>query len=206
MSTLRLALLGDSIAAGTGAGAHRDTLAPRLVAVLAADGVPAQSRVFAVSGARSADLAAQVGGALPWRPHVALVHIGGNDLTHLVPTGAAVADLARAVAALRARGTEVVVVPVPDLSVVAHIPVHLRGLVSAAGAALRSAQGSAVRAEGGHVAGLGAAVSAAFTADPALFSADRFHPSSAGYAVIAAALAPAVRAAAANAVAVAVDL
>jgi lysophospholipase L1-like esterase len=34
--------------------------------------------------------------------------------------------------------------------------------------------------------------SAAFARDPALFSADRFHPSGAGYALIAAALAPVV--------------
>lgn len=48
-----------------------------------------------------------------------------------------------------------------------------------------------------------AGVSAAFSADPSLFSADRFHPSGAGHAVIAAALAPA---AAHDAVAVAADL
>ena len=33
-------------------------------------------------------------------------------------------------------------------------------------------------------------LSARFAADPALFSADRFHPSSAGYALVADALAP----------------
>ncbi|MEU8612754.1 SGNH/GDSL hydrolase family protein, partial [Actinoplanes sp. NPDC048791] len=41
----------------------------------------------------------------------------------------------------------------------------------------------------------------AFAVDASLFSADRFHPSSAGYAVIAESLAPAVRAAAAAALA-----
>ena len=39
-------------------------------------------------------------------------------------------------------------------------------------------------------------VGRAFGADPSLFSADRFHPSSAGYARIATALLPHVRAAA----------
>jgi lysophospholipase L1-like esterase len=38
-----------------------------------------------------------------------------------------------------------------------------------------------------------------FAIDPALFSADHFHPSSAGYALIASALAPTVRRAAAAA-------
>jgi lysophospholipase L1-like esterase len=46
------------------------------------------------------------------------------------------------------------------------------------------------------VAALGADLDAAFAADPAMFAADRFHPSSAGYARIAAALAPTVLAAA----------
>ena len=35
-------------------------------------------------------------------------------------------------------------------------------------------------------------VGGAFAGDPAMFSADRFHPSSAGYAAIASALTPAV--------------
>jgi lysophospholipase L1-like esterase len=46
------------------------------------------------------------------------------------------------------------------------------------------------------VAALGTDLDAAFAADPGLFAADRFHPSSAGYARIAAALAPTVLAAA----------
>ncbi|OMQ16517.1 GDSL family lipase, partial [Modestobacter sp. VKM Ac-2676] len=38
------------------------------------------------------------------------------------------------------------------------------------------------------------ALSARFAAEPRLFSADRFHPSSAGYALVAEALAPHLRA------------
>jgi hypothetical protein len=52
------------------------------------------------------------------------------------------------------------------------------------------------RAAGGRVADPDASTAAAFATDPALFSRDRFHPSSAGYAMIAMALAPTVRAAA----------
>ena len=56
----------------------------------------------------------------------------------------------------------------------------------------------AAAAAGGRRGGDGASVVAvadvnrAFGSDPSLFAADRFHPSSAGYARIAAALAPAV--------------
>jgi lysophospholipase L1-like esterase len=62
---------------------------------------------------------------------------------------------------------------------------------------MRQAQTAAALAAGARVADLGQDSSVDFAADPALFSADRFHPSSAGYAVIAGALTPTVLAAAA---------
>jgi lysophospholipase L1-like esterase len=62
--------------------------------------------------------------------------------------------------------------------------------VRAASTLLQRLQASAVEAAGGVVAADAVAVSEAFAGDPAMFSADRFHPSSAGYAHIAAALTP----------------
>ncbi|MDO9455887.1 GDSL-type esterase/lipase family protein, partial [Nocardioides sp.] len=169
-----------------------DRLAARLVGGLAAHGHAATSRVDAVPGARSAGLAAQVDAGLPWAPDVALVVVGANDLTHLVPVDAAVRDLAHAVRRLRAGGAEVVVAPAPDLSAVPHVPVFLREVVRAAGEQLRARQASAVVAEGGLVADRDQVASRAFATDATLFSADRFHPSSRGYAVIADALLPTV--------------
>jgi len=192
---LRLVLLGDSIAHGTGASRPADALGPRLVAALAAGGVEAELRVVAVPGARSAGLAAQVRRAVPWRPDLAVVVIGANDLTHLVPPDAAAADLQAAVRALRAAGADVVLAPAPDLSAVPHVPPAMKALVAAGSRALRQAQVRVTVREGGRVADVDAATSAAFASRPGLFAADRFHPSSAGYAVIAAALAPAVAAA-----------
>jgi lysophospholipase L1-like esterase len=191
-TTLRLAVLGDSIAYGTGAARSADTLGPRLVAALAAGGVRAEHRVFAVPGAVSAHLAGQVTRAAPWRPHLVVVVIGANDLTHFVPPQAAAAALGATVRELRSLGAQVVLAPAPDLSIVPHVPPLLREVVRAGSAVLRSAQVRAVRAEGGLVADADGASSAAFAADPGLFSADRFHPSSAGYAVIAGALVPIV--------------
>jgi lysophospholipase L1-like esterase len=43
---------------------------------------------------------------------------------------------------------------------------------------------------GARIADADGETTRAFAADPSLFSADRFHPSSAGYAAIAAALLP----------------
>ncbi|WIN00218.1 hypothetical protein ACTOB_003912 [Actinoplanes oblitus] len=51
---------------------------------------------------------------------------------------------------------------------------------------------------GARVADIGRTSVAGFARDPSLFSNDWFHPSSAGYAVIAEALAPTVKAVAAE--------
>ncbi len=84
------------------------------------------------------------------------------------------------------------VVPAPDMSSVPFVPPAFRPVVRAACAVLQQGQAAVARAHGAVVAPVSTEVSRAFTADPALFPADRFHPSSAGYARIAAALAPTV--------------
>jgi lysophospholipase L1-like esterase len=193
---LRLAVLGDSIAWGQGASRDEERLAPRLAAGLAEHGVAVTTRVLAVPGARSADLRRQVERALPWRPDLAVVVIGANDLIRLVPTAAAVESLIDGVRRLRAAGTEVVVAPAPDLSSVPHVPPALRPLVRTASEELRRGQIAAVRRLGARVADGDHGTSSAFATDPRLFSADRFHPSSAGYAVIAEAILPELLAAA----------
>ncbi|NYE38136.1 lysophospholipase L1-like esterase [Nocardioides cavernae] len=189
---LRLAVLGDSIAWGQGAATPDDRLAPRLTGALRARGLTVADRVFAEPGARSRDLGAQVDRALTWRPHVALVVIGANDVTHREPVQAAAAALEQAVRRLRGSGSEVVVAPAPDLGAVPHVPAALRQVVRAASETLRRRQADAVVAAGGRVADADQRASQAFGSDPALFSADRFHPSSAGYAVIADAVLPAL--------------
>src|SRR5690348_15909122 len=110
---LRLAVLGDSIAYGTGARNREDSLGPRLAAALRADGFDVELSVLAVPRAVSADLPAQVRRALPRRPDLAVVVIGANDLARFVPPASACRFLADAVTSLRDAGTEVVVVPVP---------------------------------------------------------------------------------------------
>lgn len=194
--TLAFAVLGDSIAYGQGAARTADTVGARLVAELTAAGIATDLRVFAVPGARSQALAGQARSAASWPPAVALIIIGANDLTHFVPPQQAAAQLGEACRTLRAAGAEVVVAPAPDLSVVPWVPPQARLVVQAASATLRQAQTRAAVAAGARVADLEAGSRTAFAADASMFSADRFHPSSAGYAVIAAALSPAVHAAA----------
>ena len=195
-SPLRLLLLGDSIAYGTGARRPEDTLGRRLSRALTADGFDVDLHVLAVPGAVSADLARQVRRAETLAADLAVVVVGANDLARFVPPAQAAAALGAAVTGLRAHGTEVVVVPAPDMSSVPFVPPAFRPVVQAACAQLQRLQAQAAEAAGGRVAAVAAAVASLFTADPALFSADRFHPSSAGYSAIAEALTPFVVAAA----------
>jgi lysophospholipase L1-like esterase len=198
-SPLRLAVLGDSIAFGTGAARVEDTLGARLAAALRADGHEVALAVLAVPGAVSADLAAQVRRAVPatgGAPDVAVVVVGANDLARMVPVERAAAALGDAVRALRAAGTDVVVVPAPDMSSVPFVPPAFRPVVRAASAVLQRRQEEVAAAVGARVAAVAAHVGRSFEADPGMFAADRFHPSSAGYAAIAAALTPFVLAAA----------
>ncbi|MEU4564918.1 GDSL-type esterase/lipase family protein [Actinoplanes sp. NPDC023936] len=194
--TLAFAVLGDSLAYGQGAARPSDTIGARLAADLGDHGIAAEVHVHAVPGADSRGLAAQAQRAAAGRPDLALIIIGANDLTHLVPPQHAAALLGDAVRMLRSAGAEVVVAPAPDVSVVPWVPPHMRMLVQAGSRLLQQEQTRAAIAAGARVADFGSGPAGAFAADPALFSADRFHPSSAGYAVIAAALAPAVHAAA----------
>jgi lysophospholipase L1-like esterase len=191
-----LAVLGDSIAYGQGASVRQDTPGQRLAAALREAGHEVELRVVAVPGSVSADLERQVAAILRWDPDIAVVVIGANDLTHFVSPIEAAAHLERAVRALRSGGAEVVIAPAPDLSAVPHVPDALRGIVRTASATLRAEQVRVATAAGARVADIDAATSTRFARDPRLFAADRFHPSSAGYAVIAGALIPELLAAA----------
>ncbi|MFS8099039.1 SGNH/GDSL hydrolase family protein [Lentzea alba] len=191
---MRLRLLGDSLAAGVGSTRREDTLGPLLAARLRAAGHKVDLRVHAVPGARSADLRAQVQAAIASGVDLAVVVIGANDLTRFVPAHVGAQQLHDAVADLRRAGAGVVVSTAPDLSVVAHVPPALRHVVSAVSRDYALAQQQAAIRAGAVVAHVEQAVTPRFAADPSLFAADRFHPSGAGYRVIAEALAPAVEA------------
>lgn len=188
--TLRLAVLGDSIAFGQGAPRPEDRPAARLTAGLAGHDVVVTTDVFAVPGARSSGLRAQVDRAVRWRPDLAVVVIGANDLTHRVPVDRAAGQLGDAVRRLREHDADVLVAPAPDLSIVPTVPPAARPVVRAGSLLLREAQIRAVREAGGQVADHGGTLDS-FADDPAvLFSPDGFHPSAAGYAVIADGLLP----------------
>lgn len=193
-----LLVLGDSIAAGLGADHPRHTLGGELSRRLAkATGRSVRLRTVAEVGAESSRLAGQVDG-LPagYRPDVAVVVVGGNDVTHRVPVAESAAHLAAAVTALRERGAEVVVGTCPDLGALRPVPQPLRALGSRASRALALAQRDAALAAGARTVTLADVVGPFFISNPdEMFSLDRFHPSTHGYKRTAKAMLPSVLAA-----------
>lgn len=197
-TSVRLAVLGDSGAAGLGADDASGTPGAILAAELAAAvGRPVVLTNTAVVGARSSDLDAQVDRVLVVRPHVAVIMIGANDVTHLVPPARSVRLLAEAVRRLRQAGVEVVVGTCPDLGTVRPLAAPLRQVARRMSRELAAAQALAVRQAGGRAVPLAEMVGELFAGDPdGFFSADRFHPSARGYAACAHAMLPDVLAAA----------
>ncbi len=93
--------------------------------------------------------------------------------------------------ALRAVGCGVVVGTCPDLGTIEPVPQPLRLLARKWSRDLAAAQTVGVVEAGGRTVSLGDLLGAEFAANRSeLFSADRFHPSAAGYAKAAAALLP----------------
>lgn len=192
---LRLLLLGDSIAAGLGAERRKDTLGGRLARGLAKElHRSVELRTAAVVGSESSALEAQLDG-LPssYLPDVAVIVVGGNDVTHRVPVNESVEHLEKAIARLRSRGAAVVVGTCPDLGALREVPQPLRSLGSRMSRQLAVAQRDAAVRQGAHAVTLATVVGPFFITNPdEMFSLDRFHPSALGYKRTAKALVPSV--------------
>lgn len=191
-----MAMLGDSSAVGLGVDDPAQTPGAVIATGLAAlSGRPVDLRVVAVVGARSEHLEAQVDRLLEADPSldVAVVMVGANDVTNRTKPAVAVRALAEAVRRLRAAGAQVVVGTCPDLGTIEPLAQPLKYLARRWSRELAAAQTIAVVEAGGRTVSLRDLIGAEFASRPhELFSADRFHPSAAGYARCAAALLPSV--------------
>lgn len=190
-----LLLLGDSLAAGLGAQARKQTLGGRLSKALAARlHRPVRLRTAAVVGSESSDLSVQIDG-LPegYLPDIAVIVVGGNDVTHRVASAVSAAHLEQAIIRLRERGAAVVVGTCPDLGALRSVPQPLRRLAASMSRRLAEVQAETTVAAGAEAVDLRRAVGPMFFDEPeAMFSMDRFHPSPLGYRRTAEALLPAV--------------
>lgn len=194
---IRLALLGDSAAAGYGMADAEQTPGAILAAGLAEmTSRPVRLTVTAVVGAESRHLDRQIARALPARPKVAVIVIGANDVTHTRPPKESIRTLSTAVLRLREAGCEVVVGTCPDLGTVRPIAPPLRQVARVWSRRLAAAQTVAAVEVGARSVSLGALLGPEFDASPTeYFGPDQFHPSGQGYASVAAAILPTVAAA-----------
>lgn len=192
---LDLLLLGDSIAAGLGADLPKHTLGAQLAKRVAKRlHRSVRLRTAAQVGSESSMLRSQLA-SLPagYRADVAVIVVGGNDVTHRVRPSTSVAHLREAVEALGSVGTPVVVGTCPDLGALTAVPQPLRSLARRASRQLAAAQRDLVLSLGGRVVSLARVVGPFFVSQPdEMFAVDRFHPSSAGYRRTAKAMLPSV--------------
>jgi lysophospholipase L1-like esterase len=151
----------------------------------------------AVVGAETSGLADQLASLSPgYRADVAVIVVGGNDITHRVRTAESRRQLGAAVQALRDAGTGVVVGTCPDLGALQPLPQPLRTLGARASRQLAAVQRDVTTELGGHAVSLADVVGPFFITQPdEMFALDRFHPSSAGYRRTAKAMLPSVLAA-----------
>jgi lysophospholipase L1-like esterase len=194
---LNMVILGDSSAAGY--GVHRPRETP---GALLATGVsrrlhrPVRLHRLAVVGCMSSGLPYQVDAALEYKPEVAVILIGANDVTHYSVRAAAARYLGDAVRRLRETGCKVVVGTCPDIGAIQSIKPPLRWLARKWSRDLAADQTVAVVEAGGRTVSLGNLLGPIFEADPIrMFSSDHFHPSVEGYARAAAVVMPTLMAA-----------
>jgi lysophospholipase L1-like esterase len=190
--SLKIALLGDSGAAGYGVSRVEDTPGARIASGIAD---AADRRVYLSSfckvGAQTRDLDPQITKALALEPHVAIIVIGGNDVTHGRRPAESVRMLRDGVRRFREAGVEVLVGTCPDLGTVEPLATPLKQVARTLSRRLAAAQAIAVVEAGGRTVSVGSILGPEFKQLPSLlFGPDRFHPSAAGYARLASVLVP----------------
>lgn len=194
---LRLAVIGDSTAAGYGVH-NRDETPGALLATWIAEAAqrPVRLTCPAFVGSVSAWLGPQVETAIDAGVDLAIIFIGANDVTTRAGESAAVRHLFEAVSNLRAAGAEVVVATCPDLGTIQPIQPPLRWLARHWSRQLAAAQTVATVRAGGRTVSLADLLGPRFAAAPErMFGADRYHPSIEGYRAAAEVVLPSALAA-----------
>ncbi len=193
---LHLMVFGDSTATGYGCR-NADEVPGALIArgLAEASGKLIRLSTKAIVGATSKGLSGQVDAMFVAGspPGAAVIMIGANDITAVNGIGPSAGRLGAAVHRLRSSGAVVVVGTCPDFGVITAIPQPLRWTARSRGLRLARAQATAARAAGGVPVPLADLLAVNFTKSPeVMFSEDAYHPSAAGYALIANQLLPAL--------------
>ena len=168
---LRLAMLGDSTAAGQ--GVHRAGQTPGALLASGLAAVAERPGGAAQRGACPAPSPTTWTARSRWSspdcdrvPDVCVIMIGANDVTHRMPATRSVRHLAAAVRRLRTAGAEVVVGTCPDLGTVEPVYQPLRWLARRACRQLAAAQTIGAVEQGGRTVSLGDLLGPEFEANP----------------------------------------
>jgi lysophospholipase L1-like esterase len=194
---LRVAVLGDSTAAGYGVHTRAETPGALLATWISGTARrPVRLVCPAVVGSVSAWLPAQVEGVLETGVDLAIIFIGANDVTTRANESSAARHLSDAVRSLREAGAEVVVATCPDLGAIQPIKPPLRWAARYWSRQLAAAQTIAAVRAGARTVSLGHLLGQQFAAAPdRFFGADRYHPSVEGYRLAASVVLPSALAA-----------
>jgi lysophospholipase L1-like esterase len=190
---LRLLVVGESTAVGVGVTTHEQALAGQVASELAATlGRPVCWRVLGRSGASARQLVMEfIEPALSIDADVVIVALGVNDTISLSSVRQWVRALEALLQLIRRSSPDaaVVVSAVPPMQ---HLPVFPAPLRYVLGLRAHVLDRAAITWAGRHAAVAHVPYPSAAPADvPAMFCADRFHPSALGYSRWGAALAAA---------------
>ena len=188
---LRFTVLGDSTAAGLGAGSPDRAYASVLSERLAERGWHVELTAFGVSGARVNDvLVEQVPTAIESRSDLVFVGIGANDVTHMTSLSKVERDMGALIDALRQSGAVVVVAGPPDMRAGAWLE-PLRSLAGWRGRQVAASIKSAATSRDVPVVPLAERAAPYFVSHPEdAYSPDMFHPGPGGYRAWADAIFP----------------
>lgn len=188
---LRFIVLGDSTAAGLGAGSPEFAYPTLLSERLAADGYRVTLTALGISGARAADVNAdQVPLALESDPDLVFIGIGANDSTHMTSLSSVERSIDDALTKLEATDAPIVVAGPPDMRAHAWLE-PLRSLVGWRGRRVAARIESVAHAHGFLTVPLAEHAGPYFALHPEdAYGADNFHPGPGGYRAWADAIYP----------------
>jgi lysophospholipase L1-like esterase len=192
---ITLVVMGDSTAAGLGAGEPAHAYPQVIARRLASDGYRVDLRVFGLSGARVKDvLNEQLPKAVEVDPDYVFIAIGANDVTHLTSLGDLHSDMREILRKLdELTEAETVIAGAPDMRAPAFYE-PLRSLAGWRGRQVADTIEEAGREEAVAVVELAKETGPRFGTDPDRFhSDDYFHPSADGYRLWADAIYPVLK-------------
>lgn len=182
--------LGDSTASGVGVTRAEDAL-PRQAAAVSQRAQRVVS--LAVSGARVADVLDRQLPHVPADAAVVVIDVGANDVIHGGLIGTYRRDYEAVLRGLPPQA-RVIVLGVPDLGSPPRLDQPLRAIAGWRGRAFDGAVRALARRHRAAYVDIGSSTGPRFRAEPGrFFSADRYHPDAAGYALWAAQVGPAIR-------------